>query len=393
MQSGRNAMTKVAAAKTRQKRTNAKNSRCCLPRELPSSTCPFSLAAIILDIINLFSANYNHTKASVSAMPALLTIPLEVRDRILAEVVSAERIASHDPDIENRVQLRDVKFKGWKAGKNIMYEKENSRITQIPTLLVNHQLHLETLAAIKRLPTKHSYVLDMMFVDERWLCPTWLSVPCLSMRVDKVYAALRTVNKGRRGRAFSGGDGSPPEIVWLFYELLERFLHVGPVGQRKEGNEEKKYKYFTIKTLDIDVITPDQSTPYLETGYGLPRLISPRDLPRKDTKADEYACGLCSLMRNRIYSLLYMGYHTAEYGTLLYERIGKIRILLDGEVEQEWDIAEELKRLTFNNSFSNVSREQRPQVFEDWKKKAHDLRVKLGLPVLAEDSTTEETKI
>jgi hypothetical protein len=325
-------------------------------------------------------------------MPTLLSIPRELRDKILAEVVSAERAAPQDPDIENRTELRDVKFKGWKNGQNIMYEKEFNKTAQSPTLLVNHQLHLETLAAIKRLPTKHSYSLDMMFVNEQWLCPTWLSVPCLTRRVDKVYAALRSVTNGRRGRAFRGGNGGPPEVVWLFYELLERFLHVGPAGQRKEGDNNKKYKYFRIKTLDIDIITPDHFIP--ETGpHGFSRLISSPDLPDKNTKEHEYASRLCIFIRMKINGLLSLGYHTALYGKLLYERIGNIRMLLDGEIKEEWVLAEELRKVTFNDSFGNVDRERRPQVFKDWKKKTYDLRVKLGLPVKAEDMNADAAEV
>jgi hypothetical protein len=119
---------------------------------------------------------------------------------------------------------------------------------KVPTLLVNRQLHSETLAALKLLPTKHSYVLDIMFVNEHCLCLTWLLVPEVTTRVDRVYATLRTVTTGENGRAFMGGDGSPPRIVWHFYALLEFFLKVGPVGPQKERIDDGD---FSIKTLDL----------------------------------------------------------------------------------------------------------------------------------------------
>ena len=67
---------------------------------------------------------------------------------------------------DDRTELADLKYKGWFGGKNVRYAKRLNRTDAIPTLLVNHQLHAETMVAIKHLSTRHCYVLDVMIVEE-----------------------------------------------------------------------------------------------------------------------------------------------------------------------------------------------------------------------------------
>jgi hypothetical protein len=140
----------------------------------------------------------------------------------------------HDALNKNdRTELHDVKYNGWYGGKDIYYSLSESRNYVLPVLLVNRQLHAEALATLDVLPTKHCYTLDIMLVDERELWPTWLSVPALTTRVDKVYAAFRIIgtSKGQRS-GFTGGDGGLPMITWCFYSILERFFRAGPKGLR-----------------------------------------------------------------------------------------------------------------------------------------------------------------
>src|SRR5689334_308551 len=118
-----------------------------------------------------------------------------------------------------------------------MYEAPLTQVDLIPTLLVSKQLRTETRTAISNLPTRHSYTMDVMIVNETQLWPTWLSLPQLTRNVDKVHVTFRTVSVPRRPKlnytGFRGGDGGPPLITWCFYDLLIRFLEVGPVGKRQ----------------------------------------------------------------------------------------------------------------------------------------------------------------
>jgi len=183
---------------------------------------------------------------------------------------SAERAAPRAPAIENQTEFRDIKFKSWGVGKIVCTKKStaeskiirfllfvtfsmsgvlrwfgafthgsqnfnsvlqllghscvprspqrsrtkvNSAFLKVPTLLVNRQLHSETLPALNLLLTRHSDILDIMLVNEHCLCPTWHLVPEVTIRVDRVYAAIRTVATGENGRAFMRGDGGQPRIL------------------------------------------------------------------------------------------------------------------------------------------------------------------------------------
>jgi hypothetical protein len=88
-------------------------------------------------------------------------------------------------------------------------------------------------------------------------------------------------------------------------------------------------------------------------------------------------------------ALLGMSYHTAQYGAFLFERLGKIRMILDGEILHEVDLAERLRDCHFRESFGDIPREDRQSYFEKWKSNAYAKRVELELPVLM-DQTSQE---
>ena len=86
------------------------------------------------------------------------------------------------------------------------------------------------------------------------LWPTWLCVPELTTGVENVHATFRIIGTSKdHGSGFTGGCGGPPLITWSFYNLLERFLKVGPLGLQKKDID----KRISIKTLEIDIQTPD----------------------------------------------------------------------------------------------------------------------------------------
>lgn len=55
-----------------------------------------------------------------------------------------------------------------------------------------------TLALLRVLPTKHSYILDVIIAKEQNLWPTWLCVPLLTTLVDRVYSAFHSIGLPRQ---------------------------------------------------------------------------------------------------------------------------------------------------------------------------------------------------
>jgi hypothetical protein len=55
---------------------------------------------------------------------------------------------------------------------------------------------------------------------------------------------------------------------------------------------------------------------------------------------------------------------------------------MDGELHEEWDLAQCLADVKFNDSFGRCPRETRREVFSRWKLQAYQTRIELGLPVM-----------
>jgi len=102
-------------------------------------------------------------------------------------------------------------------------------------------------------------------------------------------------------------------------------------------------------------------------------------------------------MFSYIDDLLRMGYDTAKYGWLLYERIGKIELFVEGERIHEFDLAQRLKDARCTNSFTHLPPGRREAAFRDWKIGAWNDRLELGLPVVPfegeEQALAEEERL
>jgi hypothetical protein len=193
-----------------------------------------------------------------------------------------------------------------------------------------------------------------------------------------VYAAIRTIGFHNNGR-FSLFNGSEAcAITYAFYNLIERFLKIGPVGRRTRTDD----KRISVKELIIDVRTPDvpakKILPMYHSSLGRAEIYRRENGPHY-LRNPEY---ILDYVVSDIQMILDMSYHSASYGALVFERVGSIKVLLDGEVRQEWNLAKCLAELQFNDSFGNYPREKRRRVFEKWKLNAHQARVELGLVVM-----------
>ena len=319
-------------------------------------------------------------------MHTLLSLPRELRDKILFEVVTQPAAAPKTPgDPETRTTKHpDGKRSGWGYGQEVMFHGRWNRTTFIPTLLVNRQLHAETHSAIDRL-TLNVYILDIMMVDDKQLWPTWLSVPRLATAVDKVCATFRIFGAAEsyEESGFRGGDGGPPAMEWTLFIFLDRFLHYGPAGlwQRKTATS-----IVSLKELDMNFNFPDHPEDLVSSrdvylsGFCQKSLF---ELRRRDGKNYTMHPEVwLEFVSSSIGSLLAMSYHTGSFGAILYERIGKIRVLFNGEIRREWDLAILLSEMKFYDSFGEISRDYRKDYFCEWKIKAYHKRVELGLPVL-----------
>jgi hypothetical protein len=94
---------------------------------------------------------------------------------------------------------------------------------------------------------------------------------------------------------------------------------------------------------------------------------------------------VADFLKDHIQQLLQMNYDTAEYGGILYERIGTIRISVNGEQQDVFDMGEILSKLSYHDhrlTFGHIcDHRQRLPAFWEWKNEAYKKREERGLPV------------
>ena len=89
-----------------------------------------------------------------------------------------------------------------------------------------------------------------------------------------------------------------------------------------------------------------------------------------------------------------MTYHTASFGATLYDRIGVIKFMVDGDIIHELDLGELLSLVRFRDSFGNrLPDGEREPYFRNWKKEAYKKRAKAGLPVVNVAEDVKEDKV
>jgi hypothetical protein len=98
---------------------------------------------------------------------------------------------------------------------------------------------------------------------------------------------------------------------------------------------------------------------------------------------------VAALVTLSLSGLLAMGRDFANYGGLLYERIGRIKVLVDGEPfeewRSEWDITDLLAESRYRDWFGALSssypQDKRKVAYKEWLRKTYGSRVEFGLPV------------
>jgi hypothetical protein len=330
-------------------------------------------------------------------MASLMTIPRELRDMILSLALHARK---QPPSTIAEIEQQDGDFTTISDWSNeAVYSSNNPADYQssaLPLLLTSKQINAETLEAVGRASVQ--FELDVKFLKEHFLVPTWVSIPILSPKVHHLRATFQSVGtyerrikplslKGRYREhdIWRTGCGGPCGYVWAFYSLLTRFLKFGPVGPTNPSTE----RPFTIECLELDFLDPEDTSllpPEAVTSlekdraaflhmYHANREGQPAQMLRPEWLANSLA--------GSIAGLLSMGYHEARYGSILYERIGRIVFKVNGDIIREFDLGQKLAELRFNDSFgTEYSWNDRVQGWGYWKQTTLEYRAKRGLKVV-----------
>ncbi|KAK2812453.1 hypothetical protein FQN50_001454 [Emmonsiellopsis sp. PD_5] len=319
-------------------------------------------------------------------MSSFMRLPLELREQIIELALEARHSPpSTIPSKSTRVFFRDVR--GAESEMQTIYHEKNTQHSPsncLSLLLANHQLSDETLSVLSRMET--DYALDIAVHDDLRLFPTWLSIPRITNRVSTLHVDIRLFGHIMSWYRVRGQAGRS-DFHWSFYSLLERFLHYGPVGQKKgkpagtyPGYQDREMSVKTI-VLDFQSAEPNLSFPPVECGYhrwwnqhnGIRSRDNPRNLKIYKTRPEWPARYLSNYIR------VILGFGMLDRGKPLYERVGKIQILIQGELDHEIDLARRLVEM----DPSVLNRNGRPSdedEFQEWRQKALEKRKERGLP-------------
>lgn len=363
-------------------------------------------------------------------MATLMTIPEELRDKIIEDVILAQRSPPRDAasaysDRTHIARSRSSGIRAWDYGPaNVLFEKAPTIPNANGLLLTNRHLHEQTERALKRLfPEGVRNKLDVLFVNERQLLPTWIHLPVFRKHLEGIDVTFRIFgyNDSSGENAFTVGDGSPQQILWCFYWLMEQFLDYGltpPTTLIKSFNENTKNrthkKGLSIQTLSLDFHTgeprlaPEDTDENRQSWWDRQReMRRHRDGGMRlyrDVSHGYHPFGpdpepkclhpkwLSDFIAADIRGLASMSYHTAAYGSLIHERIGQINILCQGE-EQTPGIApgeilakmqaapHEMSRHECQDTFGHMHSDCRLFTFWNWKFRAVGERRARGFPM------------
>lgn len=321
-------------------------------------------------------------------MPSLLDLPRELRDEILGLVLfTPPRIPldfscydhlRRELTVPSHDQQGLIRFYHLVKvlPNNIQYNAFFT--TRASLLLLNHQLNAETSSLLRRKrPSAMQYVLDIAVVNDLELWPTWISVPLLAGEIDEIYVSIRTITTQRLGwnrktNKWLGGDGVPP-LSWAFASMLELFLLYGPLMDAEDHStqQEENNRRMTIRRLVLDVRSPSPTEISAIASYN-PEQVLPfnihhlLDLRRGATDINHVMHP--GLLLKQLTGSINGALHHSGESRLLYERMGTIETMLDGDVRNKWDLLEFCMRPT-----TDISEIERCSIYHE--------RRKMGLPV------------
>uniref|UniRef100_A0A093V8C5 Uncharacterized protein n=1 Tax=Talaromyces marneffei PM1 TaxID=1077442 RepID=A0A093V8C5_TALMA len=339
-------------------------------------------------------------------MCLFLEIPFELRELIIEHVLYTPLSPPVTPVQSDGIEYNDLRYKAWAGGGTKVYYKQQNMAGSsncLSSLLTNHQISTETRAILGGM--KVDYILDISVKDDLTLFLTWLSVPCLTTHISTLYANIRLFGHIIEQFVVRGqvGDGGRFGFHWLFYAALERFLHYGPVGEKRRKNEDslsenhRNAQGFEDRGMLIDTLVLDFQSAELELAFPPEKVTykhwSDRHLGRDRFNPSQITGilssyttrpeWLCQYLKDWIEDLLLMSCYYSKYGQPLYEHIGTIRMLVDGKPYCEFDLTTGLAHLQFtglDSMMCHLPRHDRESEFWKWKKGTLLRREAQGFP-------------
>ncbi|KAH9904208.1 hypothetical protein F4778DRAFT_734410 [Xylariomycetidae sp. FL2044] len=325
-------------------------------------------------------------------MANFLGLPREIRDAVLELVPYLPRKAPPEPlgeDLERRLNPPSTptpRLCRPFARHDVLFDADPLRNPVLSLLLVNHQLHDETMDMLHRMSREPQYlVLDLLHCESR-LSSTWLVVPTLASR----YATFHVQFRAR--------DERPGENLWeettLFSTSLSHLDHVLGLFLKEGLKARHDHGPFIADKLVLDFPPTIQNIPRRDNSPLLERIppesgrysdeyISPFMLPPAEHTDLDSACASAEFIHHHVLKHVITELKPASLGCILYANIGSIEIRLDGKALELIDLADLLNRFPFRAFYHPIDPSSYTQrIVMAWKEATVEKRRGAGLPVI-----------
>ncbi|KAI1445758.1 hypothetical protein F5Y02DRAFT_100138 [Annulohypoxylon stygium] len=324
----------------------------------------------------------------------LLDLPQELRDQIFSLVCLNTRLA---PGLSTyrREYRRTCERQSYSlsplAGDRVWFERPSCQNPMLSLLLVNRQVNREVQEVLRRVSESPNYAIDVVFLKDGTLWPTWLSVPRLQRTLGSVYVQFRIFDVPEHLRSHIANDPyrsdrpGPPPVVWSFYHLLAGFLRNGPMVSDRDNDSGT----FTVRNLKLD-FSPAIEKNILPLASFIQYFKEVEDMASSTNSGSDWtpdqdeglvaAEYLAHFVRALLLRVLNLGVSTIKYGKILYENIGDIEIRVDGRLRWHLNIPKMFSNLSFDHEVNVSNRLKREQRFAHWKDLTLAKRLKAGLP-------------
>lgn len=284
-----------------------------------------------------------------------LTLVPEIRDQIYEHVLSSSIAPPKSPSASGpRISPDSLGFSGI-LETTTYYPLQPFPWPGASLVRTCQQVRTEVSALARVIENRNrakkrvDYQLDIMINGERTLYPTWVNLPlaCPAEQrpVNQIWADLRTMGvfdpSTRRGGRSGWTDSNawPPSLVWGLFAMLNRFFAYGLSFQKNclsnrighPGETQVGMKVPHLEELVLNVVTPTE-----EEMEGRSYV----DAFKRKSVGILRPENIVEILEGFIKFLQYGGNYARRYE--LFEKLGKIRLCLDGKEVGSWQFSPHL---------------------------------------------------
>jgi hypothetical protein len=288
-------------------------------------------------------------------MPALLSLPLELREYIIAYAVTSSAPPIDPANPGETKEYLDLDYTSRIGGAGLRYANRKHQTSTHGLLGTNRQLHDETVHTLERIKAQEGskYTLNMVMAHEDYIYASWTNVPPATRSIDDLSVSISIYETSICPLLHNGfmdnPNGSTGPAIWRLYSILERFFRCGAA----ESNSRTSDLHLHVKTININILTPTQKGVILAPAdIGLDHLPEYRSATPPHTHL-MHPDALAKFMYVWVEGILRLcdpryavpGSPIAKYGKMFLDRVEMMKLRVDGVEKRVIDVLEWVKEL------------------------------------------------